>query len=162
MVSCVEGGTAFRNYEIELISPKWNVPKINLGLCLWVNVGRFYGYDQCERRLSRGCSTSVIKHFKWRNTSQRSTKVNYCCAPSSFLTTVMFLSLLPHHPSGYSKPMSSHICAHTIPSSWRKWCWSADQQWTSGLGDALGFLLGNYPDERMRKKEDNMRREDIL
>lgn len=41
----------------------------------------------------------------------------------------------------------------TVPSSWRRWCLSADQQWTWDLGVFLGFLQGSYPAAREREKK---------
>ena len=79
-----------------------------------------------------------------------------------FQFSLQLSAVLPRRPSTpLIKPTHSlyasltHTHTHTrystVPSSWRRWCWSGGQQWTWDLGDALGFQLGSYPGGRHRE-----------
>lgn len=60
------------------------------------------------------------------------------------------LRITPHSRSLNTLTLTN---THKLPSFWRRWCWSADQQWTSDLEDALDFLQGNYPGVRKKDRK---------
>lgn len=74
--------------------------------------------------------------------SQKRT-IRFTCKPSS----AMFLR---------NKAVLFRVSSATVPSSWRRWCLSADRRWIWDLGAFLGFLQGSYPAARQREERGHL------